>query len=115
MIKLFSKNLDILNKDALNALYVDLKGTNKKTPYIYYFDSVGNKPSENVMKLIQKIQLQSNNKIKYDYNTINHQKGTSECGVYSIHFIISMLKGNSFKRYINNTKSDKFIEIHRSI
>ena len=30
MLKLFSKNLDILNKDALNALYVDLKNKQNK-------------------------------------------------------------------------------------
>ena len=97
------------------ALYVDLIGKNKKKPCIYYFDSVGIGPSDNVLKLITKIQSQSNNKLKYEYNQTSHQKENTECGIYVIHFIISMLKGISFNKYTKNKKSDKFIEKFRGI
>lgn len=41
------------------------------------------------------------------YNTVQHQYGNSECGVYSINFIVSMLNDNNFDKYVNNPISDK--------
>jgi hypothetical protein len=40
------------------------------------------------------------------YNNIQHQFKNSECGVYSINFIVRSLRGESFDNIINNITSD---------
>ena len=48
------------------------------------------------------------NKFDIRYNNIQHQFKNSECGVYSINFILRLLKGETFDKIINNiTKDDK--------
>jgi hypothetical protein len=52
------------------------------------------------------------NKNKYeesmniDYNKTRHQFKNSECGVYSVNFILRMLKGESFENICSNITSD---------
>lgn len=41
------------------------------------------------------------------YNHIQHQKANSECGVYSINFIIRLAGGESFDNVINNVTRDE--------
>ena len=100
------------------SMYVDLKGKNLKKPSIYYFDSVANEAPDEIIELVQKLQKQSEH-IKHPldvlYSDIQHQYGDTECGIYCLHFLTEMLQGKSFKRYINNKKSDKEIEIFRKI
>ena len=40
------------------------------------------------------------------YNPIQHQKGQTECGVYSINFLLRLLKGESFTEIIHRKMSD---------
>ena len=126
---------------------------NLKKGQIYYFDSVGKKPSTRTKKFINKIVkylynkkyekdininrllkitnillkfskfkekyitdsknniLQTINDMKiFDirYNSKQHQFGNSECGVYSINFIVRLVGGESFDDITNNiTKDDK--------
>ena len=98
-------------------MYIDLKGENYPKPSIYYFDSVGDRPPSNVDKLINKIRMdtlkQNNIKLNYLYNDMQHQNGNNECGFYCLHFIIYMLKGGNFEKYINNKKNDKFMHKFR--
>jgi hypothetical protein len=59
-----------------------------------------------------------NNKINdFDirYNNIQHQQGNSECGVYSINFIIRSVKGESFDEITRNITSDDKINECRKI
>ena len=82
------------------SLYIDLDDK-----FIFFFDSTGDKIPDEVMKLVERINKQSGNNLEYyDNHRIEHQKGTSECGVYSLYFIITMLTGkdgtnNSFNNY----------------
>ncbi len=72
------------------ALYLDL---NKKS--VYYFDSYGNSPPNEVEILVKRIQEQARElgfEIDYQYNQVRHQYENSECGVYSIYFIIQLLE-----------------------
>ena len=66
---------------------------------------------------IKIIKQGKENKINFTYfeNDIQHQKGGTECGIYSLHFIINMIEGNDFQDYISEHKSDKFIEKFRNI
>ena len=88
------------------SLFIDLdrKG-------IYYFDSVGNIYPERIKKLIKDVKNQChdiNLNMRDFYNNISHQYGNSECGVYSINFIINMLtKKISFKKFCENIIHDK--------
>ena len=74
----------------------------------------GNLPStyDLIPKLLLHIKKQGNkmndlNKYKIFYNTRRHQREGSECGMYSIFFIVSMLKGTSFEEFNKESISDK--------
>lgn len=47
------------------------------------------------------------------YNNIQHQFQNSECGVYSINFIIRLVKGESFDSIINNVTKDDMMNLNR--
>jgi len=77
---------------------------------IYFSDSMGTRPPKEVndfMKLIEKY-MESKKKHNPDikYNKTQHQKGNSECGVYSINFILRLLKGKSFDKITGKRLSD---------
>lgn len=75
------------------SLFIDTK--NK---FVFYFDSAGaKKVPDEITSFVEKIQEQGNeNNIKltyYNNKGIQHQKGNTECGMYSLFFIITMLTG----------------------
>ena len=49
------------------------------------------------------------------YNNIQHQFANSECGVYSINFIIRLVSGESFDNIINNITNDDLMNKNRKI
>lgn len=108
------------------ALYADLD-----KDQIYYFDSFGKKPYKRTRQFINKIfkymykdkykknprindilkggNIQNNsNYKKFDvkYNSKQHQFSTSECGVYSMNFIIRLVRGETFDEISNNVTKD---------
>jgi len=55
------------------------------------------------------------NKLDIKYNTLQHQFNNSECGVYSINFIVRLVGGESFEDITQNiTKDDKMNECRKS-
>ena len=55
------------------------------------------------------------NEFDIRYNNIQHQFKNSECGVYSINFIVRLVKGELFDEIINNiTKDDKMNECRKT-
>jgi len=98
------------------AMYTDFDKGN-----IYYFDSFGTKPEPRVRHLMrQKARyLESKgkniNNIKVDYNRIQHQFKNSECGVYSVNFLVRMARGDDFDELCKNAISDKQINKCRSV
>jgi hypothetical protein len=71
------------------SLFVDLEHN-----FIFYFNSTGEETPPEIDALINRIIKQSNEKgIKMDYkfNALEHQLEDTECGMYSLFFIISML------------------------
>lgn len=115
------------------SVYVDLTGMNRKGhPSIYYFDSAKKINEKNMKKKIPKeiqnlvIDLQnqnrelnkskvnkSNKKLEFIWNDKKHQFKNTECGVYCLHFLTEMLKGKSFRKYVNATLNDKKMERFR--
>jgi len=121
------------------ALYTDLKKNQ-----IYFFDSFAKKPRKKIKKFINRLtkylyknnyneDLNINNVLKklegggksnqienlknFDikYNNIQHQFKNSECGVYSINFIIRLAKGESFDSITKNIMKDDEMNLCREV
>ena len=86
-------NLDKHTKDGSHwvALFINIKKHK-----IYYLDSYGEKISRQINKFANKVkkQARSLNLPKFELleNKKRHQFSNSECGMYSLYFIIEMLK-----------------------
>jgi hypothetical protein len=93
------------------SLYVDLQGENLEgKPCVYYFDSYGRKPPQQIHKLIQTILKQGekyNHPLNYFYNDHCYQNINAQCGMYSIHFVKRMLEGLSFRKFLKSGLNDK--------
>jgi len=79
---------------------------------IYYFDSVGEKPHKQIQKFINNVISQGKQlKIifKSHINTKQHQFGDTECGMYSLYFIINMLRDKSFKTFEKERITDELM------
>ena len=51
--------------------------------------------------------------MKKKYNKTRHQFANSECGVYSMNFIIERLKGKSFEEVTGNVVKDEEMNSRR--
>jgi hypothetical protein len=95
---------------------------NIKKRKIFFFDSTGNKPSSEIMVLVDRIKREGESlhpKIlfKFDSNEgIEHQYGNTECGVYSLFFIVHMLEDKLTEHYLKtHILKDKYMEKFRKI
>ena len=115
------------------ALYADI-GKDQ----IYYFDSYGGKPKSKICNYVKKLALwcyarhhlqQQNKNVDIDtesefmknelnkyeklmdiqYNKNRHQFKNSECGVYSVNFILRLLKGETFDQICSNITPDDVV------
>lgn len=50
---------------------------------------------------------------KVYYNDIRHQRKGSECGMYCLYFIISLLEGRRFKEVISHIMPDDKVNVKR--
>jgi hypothetical protein len=79
---------------------------NIKKGKIFFFDSVGDPAPKEVKKLADRIieqGLQLHPKIHFEYDEnhpVEHQYGNSECGVYSLYFLIHMLEDKVTQEYL---------------
>ena len=109
---------------------------NIKKGEIFFYDSAGNKPAKQIQVFIDRVIEQGTklnqtiaNKIptalgkaggiafKSDYNYPNeHQLTTTECGIYSLYFIVHMLEDKLTGHYLKTHKiKDKYVEQFRKI
>ena len=80
------------------SIFIDVR---KKV--IYYFDSAGEKIDENIEQLVFQIQKQDS-KYKFIENyPKEHQFKNSECGMYALFFIITMLKTHNYDYFIGKS------------
>jgi hypothetical protein len=109
-------NLDKHNQDGSHwvSMFIDLKKDG-----IYYFDSYGTEEPKEVKNLANRLLEQAKGmgklNMKYKVNKIRHQFKNSECGVYCINFIVSMLEGETFENYTNNILKDTVMNEKREI
>lgn len=68
----------------------------------YYYDSFGVDSSKEIRDWIDNFPIN----LTYEYNKVQHQYDNSECGVYSIHFIVRMLFGWTFDKITSNIIDD---------
>lgn len=85
---------------------------------MYYFDSYGIGEPNEVRILMERLKQQAkfiNKDMKIKVNHVRHQYKNSECGIYSINFIVKLLEGMSYDDYINHVIKDDIMENNRKI
>jgi hypothetical protein len=109
-------NLDPHDKPGSHwvSMYADFDKLND----IYYFDSYGIKEPTEVTKLMERLKEQNDNINRVNTNlytnNVRHQFKNSECGVYSMNFILKLLEGNTYRDIKNNIIKDEDMELNRS-
>lgn len=112
--------------------------SNFKNKQIYFFDSFGKKPGDMIGHFMNRIYnfmskkydtktvdketlnslLENDNSdsdIDLKYNKIQHQFKNTECGVYSMNFIIRLVSGESFDNITNNITEDQEMQSCRMV
>ena len=120
-------NLDKHNQSGSHwvSLFVDTDGK-----FIFFFDSAGSKCPKAVYALVKRIQEQASNmghKYRlYQNYPKTHQYSNTECGVYSLFFIITMLTNKTkfnpnmsfedkLKLFQKHRIPDKYVERYREV
>ena len=88
------------------GLYINLK--NIKKPFIAYFDSYGYKTPPLIARLMRSFKLQISS-CELGFNARKFQYGDSECGMFSMYFIICMMCGISFKNFCKDSVNDDYM------
>jgi hypothetical protein len=88
------------------AMYIDLHDLDK--PLVGYSDSYGFKPPRLVARLMKALRLQTP-KATLAYNARRFQKSDTECGMYSIYFLLSMIHGVPFQQYVKEVVPDNYM------
>lgn len=93
---------------------------NIKKRSIFYFDSAGEKVPPEIMKLANTIISQGKSlglQFLFDQNhPVEHQYGNTECGIYSLFFIVHMLEDKITSHYLKtHILKDKYMEKFRKV
>lgn len=95
---------------------------NIKKGKIFFFDSVGNPIPELIMVFVNKIIEQGQNlnpKINFIFDQnhpVEHQYKNTECGIYSLFFIIHMLEDKITEHYLKtHILKDEYMEKFRKV
>ena len=101
-------NLDPHTKGGSHwiALYIDIHDLNKVL--VSYSDSYGMKPPRLVARFMQALRLQAPT-ATLAYNARRFQYSSSECGMYSMYFLICMIAGIPFKLFVKRRVPDNFM------
>lgn len=95
---------------------------NIKKRKIFFFDSTGDRPMPQIIALVDRIKEQGfklNPKINFIFDSnegIEHQYGNTECGVYSLYFIVHMLEDKLTEHYLKtHILKDEYMKKFRHI
>jgi hypothetical protein len=112
-------NTDPHNKPGQHwiSMFINIKKGN-----IFFFDSTGDKAPQQIKVLIDRIKEQGKDVVppidfKVDSNEgIEHQYGNTECGIYSIFFIVHMLEDKLTEHYLKtHILKDEYMQEFRHI
>jgi len=96
------------------AGYADLKKGE-----VYYYDSYGSTPPNRIRTFLRRLAKKSEElcgtRCEAQHNKIRHQYGNSECGLFSLNCILSLLEGKSFDELTNSKVSDDEVNKLRTI
>lgn len=80
---------------------------------IEYYDSYGTRPPPLIFKFMKDMCSMGNHQFehvfKIEYNKKRHQYGGSECGIYSMNFILERLRGKTLHDISNKKISDRIM------
>ena len=126
-------NLDPHDKGGSHwvSLFIDLTN-DYGHPFLFYFDSTSAPPPKEIRSLVNRLKKQGtamHPPIKFIYHTnrlTQHQKGDTECGVYSLFFIITLLTKQIDNKNLSNSQliktfkgstriPDEYIQKYRKI
>ena len=95
---------------------------NLKKKEIFYFDSTGDKAPKEIMQLVNKLKkqgLELSPKIRFKYDSsegVEHQHGNTECGIYTLYFIVHMLEDKMRSNYLKtHILKDEYVNKFRKI
>jgi hypothetical protein len=94
------------------GLYINLESI--KQPIVGYFDSYGYEAPEMISRFMKSLTLQVKDCF-LGYNGRRFQYGDSECGMFSMYFIICMIHGITFKDFCKDAVHDRSMLELRSI
>ena len=108
-------NLDVSTGPGTHwvALFIDVKRGE-----IDYFDSYGGHPIPLINKFIQEIAQKFVNNGREPvliYNDKRHQFGSSECGMYSMYFVLKRLTGDEMYKIAHENITDKRMNDLRNV
>lgn len=92
------------------GLYCDIHdlhapASSGRQPWCAYFDSYGYDTPPYIARFMRYLYSQ-NNRLKLMYNARRFQYSTSECGMYSMYFIVSMMNGIQFAKFCKHSVPD---------
>lgn len=94
------------------ALFIDIPKEK-----IYYFDSYGDDIPKQILKFAKDVKQQGaglNMDFDININKKRHQYSESECGMYSLYFIIQLMHGTPFKTFqVEKVPDKKMIHLRK--
>jgi hypothetical protein len=112
-------NTDPHNKPGQHWISMFINIKKKK---IFFFDSTGDPPMKEIMTLVNRIINEGENmnprlKMEFDSNQgIEHQYGNTECGIYSLYFIVHMLEDKLTEHYLKtHILKDEYMNKFRKV
>ncbi len=95
---------------------------NCKKGTIFFFDSAGDPVPKEIKKLVDRVIEQGSKltnpiNFKFDQNhPVEHQYGNTECGIYSLFFIVHMLQDKITQHYLKtHILKDEYMEKFRKV
>lgn len=109
-------NLDPHDKGGSHwvALWIDIHRLEKGHAMAGFFDSYGYEVPEMIGRFMRSLQLQVK-KCMLGYNARRFQYGGSECGMFSIYFLICMIHGIPFDEFCKDALHDRSMLELRSV
>jgi len=93
--KIYKKDININRLLKITNILSKISNVNKNNIQV---------SENNILELLNNMKI-----FDIRYNSIQHQFGNSECGVYSINFIVRLVGGESFDDITNNITKDNKI------
>lgn len=96
------------------ALWIDLSDLEKGRAMAGFFDSYGYETPAMIARFMRSLQLQVKECV-LGYNARRFQYGGSECGMFSLYFLICMIHGIPFQEFCKDALHDRSMLELRSV